>query len=103
MRKLIVGLTTLLLSMVVGLWSSNVEAASMIPAPKYHSLIDTVAKVRCPEGSQYVCRRNECFCRAYRGYSDRYTERRRYVRPYVGRPYVGRPYVRRPYLRRWWW
>jgi hypothetical protein len=99
MRKLTVGLITILALMVAALWSNHAVAATTIPAPKYHSLIDTVAKVHCPEGSEYVCKRNnKCFCRAYRG-SGTYTQRRRYVRPYVGRPYVGRPYVRRW---RWW-
>jgi hypothetical protein len=86
MRQLSVGLTTVLVLMVVGLWSSQAEAA-----------------VRCPEGSQYVCKRNgQCFCRAY--YSTPYAYRRPYMArpflglPYLGRPYVGRAYVRRPYV-----
>jgi hypothetical protein len=83
MRQMPVGLTTILVLMVVGLCSSHVEAA-----------------VRCPEGSQYVCKRNnQCFCRAYRGYSTPYAYRRPYVGlPFIGRPFVGRSYVRRPYV-----
>jgi hypothetical protein len=95
MRQLSVGVTTILVLMVVGLWSSQAEAA-----------------VRCPEGSEYVCKRNnKCFCRTYQRYSTPYAYRRPYVvrpffgfpywgRPYVGRPYVGRGYVRRGYVGR---
>jgi hypothetical protein len=81
MRQLSVGLTTVLVLMVVGLWSNQAEAA-----------------VRCPEGSQYLCKRNgQCFCRAY--YSTPYAYRRPYVaRPFLGLPYLGRAYVRRPYV-----
>jgi hypothetical protein len=85
MRQLSVGLTTILVLMVVGLWSSQADAA-----------------VRCPEGSQYVCKRNnKCFCKAYQGYSTPYAYRRPYmVRPFFGLPYLGRPYVGRGYVRR---
>ena len=107
MRKWTIGLTTILVFMVAGLWSREAEAATMIPAPEHHSLVEMVScnrADRCPVGSQYVCRRSSCYCRACAGYSDPYTHRRRYVRPYVARPYVGRPYVRRRYVRRrWWW
>jgi hypothetical protein len=82
MKQLPVGLITILVLMVVGLCASQAEAA-----------------VRCPEGSQYVCKRNnQCFCRAYRGYSTPYAYRRPYVRPFLGLPFVGGAYVRRPYV-----
>lgn len=110
MRRWKIGLTTILVFMFAGLGSRGAEAATMIPAPEHYSLVETVGCTtagRCPVGSRYVCRRNQCFCRACRGYRGPYTYRRpyvgrRYVRPYVGRPYVGRPYVRRGYVRRRW-
>jgi hypothetical protein len=84
-RQLTVGIATILVLMIVGVWTSHAEAA-----------------VRCPDGSQYVCKRNgQCFCRTYQRYSTPYAYRRPFVvRPFIGLPYWGRPYVGRGYVRR---